>query len=654
MKFRLPVSIRYIISIYLVGMVFFTLFRFGLVFTNTGAINEIPGKWGIMAQSMFMGVRFDTVISGYILALPSVILILLDAFKRLSRRVLLITTIFASILYIISFFGCAADIPYFNTYNTRLNITILSWTASPMFMIKLIFQEASYLLFFILFLLASALFVFFLVRIYRRYWKKASQPDAQSFSVLKAIVCIVFLALEFLGIRGRIDEKSPIVVGTAYFSKYDFANQAGLNPIYTFMQSWLDSKKEESQHLDLMKDTDAITLARYYLHADTSGADTSNPFVRVVHGDSTTPRYNIVVVMMEAMSADFMSRYGNKRNLTPCLDSLALNGAVYDNFYSAGIHTFNGIYSIMYSFPGLLAKHTMEGTVIPAYTGLPYTASRHGYKTLYFTTHDDQFDNVGGFITSNNIDTLISKKDYPSSEVLTTLGVPDHYMLNYSIPVLSDVYNSGRNFCAFMMTASNHTPYTVPPDIPFKPTYKQLRGGCVEYADWSIGQFMKTASTQKWFSNTIFVFVADHGAKEGTKYNGTYIGYSHIPFIIYAPALIQKPVVMTSPGGQIDIYPTIAGLLGWSYTNNTMGIDLWHGSRKYMFFSQDNKVGVADTEQLYIWHKDGHEDMFRLSNNKVQIPIKNNPKADSMKLFAFSMLQSTQWAIDNHKTGPVK
>ncbi len=623
MNIRLPISIRFILSIYITGLLFFTIFRVALI-------------------------------SGYILLLPSVVLIALDIFKLLSRKMLVYTLVFIALLYVVAFFGCAADIPFFNTYNTRLNFTILNWTASPMFMIKLILQEPTYLFFLCLFFALAALFIFMLVRIYPRFRMSLEHKTTAPSAAITICAGIIFLGLEFLGIRGRIEKKSPIVVGTAYFSKYDFANQAGLNPIFTFMQSWMDSQKEESRKLSLMDDKKAIRLAQSYLDIDTAQANAVYPFARIVHGDSSIPRYNVIIVMMEGMSASFMRRYGNDLGLTPNLDSLALHGVAFDNFYSAGIHTFNGIYSTMYSFPGLLARHTMEGATIPAYTGMPYTASKAGYKTLYFTTHDDQFDNVGGFVTENHIDTIICKKDYPSDQVLSALGVPDHFMFDFSIPVLNDAYSSGKNFCAFMMTSSNHTPYTIPAGIPFRPAHTEVRAGCVEYADWSIGHFMKAASAQKWFSNTIFVFVADHGAKEGMKYDGMYIGYSHIPFIIYAPSLIRQPEVRKSPGGQIDIYPTLAGLMGLSYTNNTMGKDLWHGSRPFMCFSQDDKVAVADTQQLFIWYQSGREVMFRLGNNKDQVPLKNNNTADSMRSFALSMLQATQWAIDNHKTGPVK
>ena len=654
MKFRLPISIRFILSLYGAGMLYYTVFRSVLVLTNLKAVNEIPGKWGIMAQSMFMGLRFDTTISGYILALPALVLLTINAFKALGRNTIKYTQIAVSIIYIITFFGCATDIPFFNTYNSRLNITILDWVSSPMFMIKLIAQERSYWIYFFLFLAVTILLVITQRFIYRSFKQKVQTEPQTGFKLREIVAAILFAGLLFLGIRGRIDEKSPIVPGTAYFSKYDFANQTGLNPIFTFMLSYFDNMKPEFKKLNFMPDADAIRLSQYYLGIDTSTTNTEYPIARVIKNDSTKPSLNVVVVIMESMSANFMARFGNKDGLTPNLDSMAKHGIIFDNFYSAGIHTFNGIYSTIYSFPALMAKHSMEGVNIPEFTGLPYAAKKNGYRTLYFTTHDDQFDNVGGFVTKNNMDTVISKQDYPSSAILSTLGVPDHFLFNYAIPVLNDISSSGKNFCAFMMTASNHTPYTVPDNIAFKPTHPEIRGGCVEYADWSIGQFIKKASAQKWFNNTVFVFVADHGALEGINYGGLYLGYNHIPLIIYAPAIIKSQVEIKSPGGQIDVYPTIAGLLGLSYTNNTMGVDLLHHNRPYICFSQDDRLCTADTQHLYIWQNNGNEALYLLGNNAGPIALSGNKRADSMKQFSFCTLQATQWLIDNHKCGQVK
>jgi phosphoglycerol transferase MdoB-like AlkP superfamily enzyme len=287
---------------------------------------------------------------------------------------------------------------------------------------------------------------------------------------------------------------------------------------------------------------------------------------------------------------------------------------------------------------------------IPHYTGLPYVMKQHGYETVYFTTHDDQFDNVGGFLRANYIDRVVSKVDYPSSAVINTLGVPDHYMFSYALPVLNDYYKTGRPFFATMMTVSNHPPYEVPADIPFKPKHREVRGGCVEYADWAIGQFMKQAAKEPWYNNTIFVFLGDHGAWANDPYGGLHPELNHIPCIIYSPLLPDAPKVFNEPAGQADVFPTLAGLLHFSYVNNTMGVDLLQHTRPWVCFGSDDKFGVIGRGKLYVWYNTGDENLYTLGE-KREVLAENRAEADSMRNYAFAQMQCAQWMQQQGKTG---
>lgn len=645
----LPVSIRYILSVYVLGLCFFTSYRGLLLAINFQQLSGIPDKWKLIASSMLMGFRFDTTVSGYLLVLPLLLLLIAKFGQLLKNWLFTAVHTFICILYIPCLFVCAADIPFYNNYSNCINVTILNWTGSPMFMIKMIWQDRAFMGYFMLFLVSAVLFVFFMHRLYKRFKPVLLTPGQHlkgTIYVRNISVSLLFIGIMLLAIRGRTDEKSPIVPGTAYTSNYNLPNQAGLNPVFNLMWSWTDGWKDENKPLSLINDSTALQNVRTALHLP----DTAHSIYRTIINATPQQNYNVVLVLMESMTASYMHFFGNGYNLTPNLDSLALHGYCFSNFYSAGIHTFNGIFSTLYGYPALMAHHTMEGAVIPHYTGLPCLFSGRGYETIYFTTHDDQFDNAGGFLRTNCMHTVISKKDYPANEIVSTLGVPDHYMFGYSVPVLNKLHDNRRPFFAVFMTSSNHNPYVVPPHINFTPRHTDVRGGCVEYADWAIGDFMKKAAAMPWYNNTIFVFLGDHGTYDGMSYNGFPFAYSHIPCIIYSPMLRTNPQVITTPAGQIDVFPTIAGMLGGNYTNNTMGVDILHGGRKWIFFSQDDKIAVADTSYLYVWQKTGPEAMYTLASNDAILQRKRM-KADSMKTYAFSMIQAAQWLRNNGKTG---
>jgi phosphoglycerol transferase MdoB-like AlkP superfamily enzyme len=647
MRLWVPISLRYLLSVYGAGVLFFLLFRVVLLVVHTGQLQGVPA--GVVARALFNGWRFDTVISGYILILPAVVLLLSELLFSFRREVLLVMHLLLCVLYSVCFLACAADIPYFNNYNSRLNISILSWTDSPLFMAKMVWEDTVFLCYFGLFVVAVAAFCLVMAMIYKRF--KKPPVEKKTFRTRLApgtLALMLTTGLLILGIRGRTDEKSPIMPGTAYFSIYDLPNQAGLNPVFTLMWSYLEGLKDENKRIALADDKESLQLVQSALGAS-SDIKAAFPIQRHVAGTQPQHNYNVVVVLMESMSAYYMQRYGDKRHLTPNLDSLADRGYSFNNFYSAGIHTYNGIFSSLYGFPALMARHTMLGATIGRFTGLPYLLKSRGYNTVYFTTHDDQFDNVGGFLTGNHFARVVSKPDYDPAEVVSTLGVSDHSMFRYSFSLLNECCRQREPFLAVYMTTSNHNPFVIPKSIPFKAAHEEVRGGCVEYADWAIGDFMKRAASMPWYSNTIFVFAGDHGAYEGSPYGSLPLGYSRIPCIIYSPLLGGHRDV-NAPGGQIDIFPTVAGLLGGNYVNNTMGIDMLHESRPWMFFSQDDKVAVADTSDVFIWQTDGTEHLYNIAKIEEIISLRRG-KADSMKKYAFSMIQSYQWLLDKKATG---
>ncbi|MEI6696112.1 MAG: sulfatase-like hydrolase/transferase [Bacteroidota bacterium] len=648
---KIPLHIRYITSIYLAGMLFFTLFRFLLFITEIKQLEILPDKFTLISKAFIMGWRFDTVISGYLLFFPLLILSIASFLKFNKTRLYNSIHVFLILLYTLAFLICTIDIPFFNYYFSRLSIVVLSWMQNASFGFKMILEEMSYLVYFFVFMAVCIAFYYLLSRIKKKIKNHVitSIPENKlSFYTKQFVFSILTLGILFIGIRGRIEKKSPIKVGTAFFSNYAFPNQLGLNPVFTFIQSYLESINPENNQLQLMDEKLAIQQANTFMNI----TDANTAFVRHIPGSPNPLHANVVVVIMESMSAEKMGRYGNPKNLTPFLDSIANINYSFDHFYSAGIHTFNGIFSTLFSYPALLKQHPMNATVIPQFTGFSNTLKDFGYQNIYITTHDEQFDNVSGFLHANGFDQIISQKDYPSKEILSTLGVPDHYMFEYAIPVLNERHSHQQPFFAAFMTASDHGPYIIPEGIDFKPRQKAKHDAIVEYADWALRHFISLASQQTWFNNTIFVFLADHGAVVGSNVYDMPYSYNHIPLIIYAPKLLKSTQAIQQPGGQIDVFPTIMGLLGFPFVNNTAGIDLLNESRPFMYFSADDKIGCSNDTFFYVYRINGKESLYKYKKQDTHDYLAQYKMlADSMKAYSFSMLQASQWMIQNKKTG---
>ncbi len=674
----------FIFYVYLAGLVIFTLFRITLLFSQINELEKIPDLTYHLLNSFWFGFRFDTVISSYFLILPFFLLSILKitttiikkykhqknydekienssikANNVLNKTVLYFVSIYLSILYGAAFLICSADIPFFNHFFSRLTVAVLTWIDTPLFCLQMIIQEPFFLLFAIIaisLIIAFSIFIFKMKNKYLKseeiftYFDSQKQNKKNSFQILKlSAFSVLILLLLFAGARGRVAIKSPIRIGTAYFSNYAFPNMLGLNPVFTFIESIIEKNKEENQSINLMDNDIAIKYLQKQLNISQNFS--SYPIAREYLSDSSAINANIVVVIMESMSYEKFTFSENGYKLTPFLDSISKKSLFFSNAYSAGIHTYSGIYSTLFSYPALFNRHPMNVVEIPKYYSMPQIFEENGYSTIYFTSHDEQFDNVAGFLSYNSFQKIVSQKDYPRSEVESTLGIPDHLLFKHSISYLSELSKSGKPFFATLLTSSDHDPKIIPEGISFKPHFKDISKSIVEYADWSIQYFLELASKESWFENTIFVFVADHGAKIKSSIYDVPLDYHHSPLIFYFPKNISA-ALNANLAGQIDIFPTIMGLLNFNYINNTFGINLNKEKRQFIYFCTDDNIGCIDNEFLYIYRKKGKESLYNYrENSAVDLINKFKIKADSMRNYCFSAMQTAEWQIRSKKTG---
>ena len=634
-------SIRFILKIYLLALSVFSVFRIMLFLSEFDRIDEKEVAILTIIKSFIMGVRFDIVISGYILILPTLIFLTLELIGFKSKSIKQFFFYWIYILFTIAFTVSTADIPYFNQFYDRFSVGAFEWMESYKIVISMIFQEPKYFLFIIPFILLEIVFYILLKKIFEQ------ENETQKINFfLNTFVSLIFLTIVFLGIRGRIEEKSPIRIGTAYFSNNSFLNKLGLNPSFTLMRSYLDSKDEDNRVVKFMDDKLAIEMVQTNLGI--TKTQYNSPIAREVQPDTLlSAQPNVVLIIMESMSAAKMKRHGSAEELTPFLDSLSNNSIYFENIYTAGKHTFNGIFSTLFSFPALYRQHSMKTN--NQYDGISTSLLNNGYSTTYFTTHDSQFDNIEGFLRSNNFQNVISQSDYPVSEVKTTLGVPDDFMFRFSIPKINELAEKENPFFVTFMTTSDHSPFYVPEY--FQPKAKAIESQIVQYADWSLQQFIQLASKEAWFNNTIFVFVADHGAAIDAKYDIP-LNYFHTPLIIYAPEIFMANEVHEKIGSQIDVYPTVMGLIKQKYVNNTLGIDLLNEERKFTIINDDDKVGILDTDYLCIMKNNGAKlELYKYKEqDKSNYFDQEQEKALEMADYAKSNMQVHQIMISEGRT----
>lgn len=635
---KVPYFFKFILSHYLLGLLFLFCFRLILFYTHTSAHPTADfSETCLIKRAFSIGLQFDSVVLGYILALPLLISLIHSFFGR-GVKIYKWISLFIYVLTFISFFISAADVPYFNYNFARISAVVFESASDSKIIFSMIIEEPTYAIFFLVWLVMFFLYVFIANKLIESLFIERIKASS---IIVNSMLCILSIGLVFFAVRGRID--SPIRINHSFFCNNSFYNQLGLNPTFVLLKSL-----KQDQSIKILENDVALENVKKQLGVKID-LGMNSPLARKVSSKDSLMKKNVVLVIMESLSANKLSRFGNKESLTPFFDSLANVSLSFDNIYSAGFHTCNGIFSTLYSYPTVLRERPMSALSIKYFNSLPKVFKDNGYENRYYTSGNENFDNVGVFLRKNDIPNITSGKDYNPKFIQSSFGVPDHVLFDY---VLEGLDREKKPFFSTVMTISDHGPYIIPSGASFETKQTNIKKQIVEYADWSLSQFMQKVKTKEWYKNTVFVFVADHGVVMGDITYEIPFSLHHIPLLIYSPdTTFIQPQRIKGYGAQMDVLPTVAGLLNFDYINNTYGIDLLSEKRKYGVLSSDDKFGCIDDEFYYIYRKNGKETLHRYVGLDPNDVIKDYPeKALEMKSHVISIMQSTKWMLTHDKT----
>ena len=549
------------------------------------------------------GLWLDNVAVCYVMILPYVLLLFVSSIipffnKYVWRTVVSVVIATLSVEIALQ----AANLQYFKYFSNVINASIFEWKEEAGTAVTMILEEPSYWVLIICGLSLIALFAIFI-------WKQ-SEKTLAGLLIEKTVVnyvdrlkifavSVVVIGLCMFGIRGRMGY-NPIKVSAAYYCDDYFLNRLGVNAAFNLLNTYIDSNRRENRGLDLMDGETAVREVRRDMQEGSSDlfvADSlslqrhSKRDSSAVFADGEKP--NVVIVLMESMSAKLMRHFGCDVTMTPFLDSLWNESLSFENFYSVGNHTNQGIYSTLYGFPTVLSRNAMKGTDIPTYYGMPNVFAEHGYSTSFYMTHESQYDNMNAFLRTNGFKHIRSQEDYPRDSVVNSFGVSDGFLFNYA---LKELQTMQQPFFTVLLTISNHPPYVVPDWFEahgWDPEY-----AIILYADYCLKQFFEGMKRSGLYENTVFVFVADHGKIVGRPECEVAESFNHIPLIIHSPRIEKK--IEKSFCCQTDIQAILFSLLGMEYDNVGFGCDVLNKTSSAVCYSTDDILCARDSSCLYL------------------------------------------------------
>ena len=314
-------------------------------------------------------------------------------------------------------------------------------------------------------------------------------------------------------------------------------------------------------------------------------------------------RLNVVVVSSESFGAEFSKLHGSNKDWTPNFDAYAKQGLWFANTYASGTRTVRGLEAIVASFPPIPTVSILRRPGNQGIGGWGKTMNELGYQSSFLYGGYAYFDDMKAFFGSNGFQVL-DRTDIENIRFENVWGVADEDLYDRAIQHYGEQYRSGKPFFSIIMTTSNHKPFTFRTGLEkegIKPEGGGRQSG-VRYADYALGYFLREAARQPWFDDTIFVVVADHGARVYGKAEIPLETYE-IPLMVYAPKHIaprQIDALMT----QVDIAPTVLGLLGMEYEAPFFGVDALHepaGHERIALFSHNHDVAILRGNELEVF-----------------------------------------------------
>lgn len=342
---------------------------------------------------------------------------------------------------------------------------------------------------------------------------------------------------------------------------------------------------------------------------------------------ASNEKKNVVFVLVESLSGSFLKEFGNKENITPFMDSLAQKSIFFNDLYATGTRTVRGMEAVTLCIPPTPGQSIVKR---PENRNL-YTVSNvfksKAYDCNFFYGGDGYFDNMNAYFGGNGFTIYDRGRGSVLSDKIKTVrhnindsevtfenawGICDEDIFNKMLKTADEQYKNKKPFFNFVMTTSNHRPYTYPSgkiDIPSGTS----REGAVKYTDFALKELFRKARQKPWFKNTVFVIIADHCASSAGKDEIDVANY-HIPaFIVNLPPQYNQKI--TKQCSQIDLWPTLFAMFNWNYESDFFGKNvldpkfeeraLMGTYRKLVLMKKEKVMILSDQKKqaFYSWNK---------------------------------------------------
>ncbi len=356
----------------------------------------------------------------------------------------------------------------------------------------------------------------------------------------------------------------------------NYHRELAKNGPWSLVAAFRDNELDYEQFYLTLPIDDAFRRLRAELALDGSEllAPQARDTLRFVRREGPELTPNVIQITVESLSADFLSTFNRASRLMPELERIAGRSLVFERFFATGTRTDRGMEALTLAIPPTPGRSLVKRPRNDNLFTLGSVFRSRGYDTAFIYGGYGYFDNMNAFFGGNGY-RVVDRASVAGSDITfaNAWGACDEDLYRWAMREADAAHAAGKKFHHFVMTTSNHRPFTYPEGRIDLPPQSSGRAGAVKYTDYAIGKFLREAETKPWYRDTVFVIVADHCASVAGKAALPVENY-HIPLIIFSPGGHIPPGRVPQLMSQVDYAPTLLGLLNWSYASRFYGWDV--------------------------------------------------------------------------------
>jgi phosphoglycerol transferase MdoB-like AlkP superfamily enzyme len=651
---RIPKTLLWVANLLIIYMLLFTAFRLMTL------VMFIPEGENLVQlfPSFLLGVRFDLRWISLLL-LPIVTASIVPQFspyysaqnKKFWTWYLAITTFFVVLIYTIDF-AC------FAYYRVRLGATVLNFADDAAIATAMLWE--SYPVVWMIF--GLAIMVMLLRFLFHRLHNSVTAKTQGKGIIYKRTWFITTVLLFVFFVYGSFPQ--PLKWNAAFKMKDNFSGYLALNPLQTFF-STLGNR---TPHFDEGKATDLYPALSNWMGWD---GDVKS-YKKIVEPASKafSSKPNIVMVVCESFSMYKTSMSGNPLNTTPYFKKLCDSAILFNRCFTPHFSTARGMFATITGIPDVqLAKFSTrteasqnQHTIINNF---------EGYNKFYFLGGSPAFNNFEGLLQNVTGVQMVTEGAFVSKPI-DVWGISDKNLL---LEANKHFSQQKEPFFAIIQTSDNHPPYTIAEeDKDFirkeideveleKYGFESVEQyNAMRYFDYGIEKFMEAAKKEAYYQNTLFVFIGDHGVAGNAaniyqqEWTENRITEMHVPLLFYAPGRLAGQT-RNEVVSQIDVLPTIAGIVGQEHINSTLGRDVVnnHNNHSAFFIRHDEgEIGLITDDFYFTKNILFEKEKLQLLNKKASY---SKAQLDSVQkklsVVTSGYLETARWMLVNNKQFPL-